>query len=82
MSLQDRSYILKTTPKNNGVIISNFKMEMHRGKQCPLPPGYLLSFRPKQVAANAHGETSRSVIITPIFGLGNVNKCPTHVHIA
>ena len=77
MSLQDRSYILKTTPKNNGVIISNFKMEMHRGKQCPLPPGHLLSFRPKQLAANAHGETSRSVIITPIFGLGNVNKCPT-----
>ena len=77
MSLQDRSYILKTTPKNNGVIISNFKMEMHRGKQCPLPPGHLLSFRPKQLAENAHGETSRSVIITPIFGLGNVNKCPT-----
>ena len=50
---------------------------MHRGNQWLLPLGHLLSFWQKQLAANAHDETSRSVIITPIFGLENVNKCPT-----
>ena len=44
----------------------------------PIPPGHLLSFRPKQLAANAHDETSRSVIITLNFGLW---KCEQISHL-
>ena len=63
-----KSHILKTTSKNNGVVISN-QSKCIVVTNGPYLPGHLLSFRPKQLAANAHDETSRSVIITPILGL-------------